>query len=126
MKAIQLTLGDDVDVLHVCTYAAPFGVIPTELDDVYPLSQNEVASPFDDETVAYVAKQAENYIKNTNYQQVILLRDPKVWRGKVLAACRRACKKKQISFMASREKDPWATNTIEHLASVVRETVAWL
>jgi len=123
MKGIQQSLGDTVDLVHVCTYAAPFGVIPTELDAVYPLSQNEIASPFDAETVLYVAKQVANYIKNTNYERVILLRDPNVWMGKIVAACRRACKKKKVPFTTLRERDPWAKNTIEHLASVIQEAV---
>jgi len=123
MKKIQQILGDSVVLVHVCTYAAPFGVIPTELDDVYPLSQNEIASPFDAETVMYVAKQVSNYIENTSYERIILLRDPKVWMGKIAAACRRACKKKQIPFTTLRERDTWAKNTIENLATVIQEAV---
>jgi 7-cyano-7-deazaguanine tRNA-ribosyltransferase len=123
MKELQQSLGDTVDLVHVCTYSAPFGIIPTELDDIYPLSQNEIAFPFDAETVMYVAKQAANYISNTNYDRVILLRDKKVWRGKIAAACRRACKKKQVPFTTLRETDPWAKNTIEHLAAVTREAL---
>jgi 7-cyano-7-deazaguanine tRNA-ribosyltransferase len=123
IKWIQQSLGDKIDLVHVCTYAAPFGVIPTELDDVYPLSQNEIASPSDAETVMYVAKQVANYIKNTNYHQVILLRDQKVWNGKITVACRGICKKKQIPLMMLRERNPWAKNTIENLAAVTREAV---
>ncbi len=123
VKGIQQILGDTIDLLHVCTYASPFGVIPTELDDVYPLSQNEIASILDAETVMYTAKQVENYINNTNYDHVILLRDQKVWKGKITAACRRTCKKKQIPFMTLRERDPWAKNTIEHLAAVTRGAI---
>jgi 7-cyano-7-deazaguanine tRNA-ribosyltransferase len=123
MKEMQQSLGDTVDLVHICTYAAPFGIIPAELDDIFPLSQNEIASPFDAETVMYVAKQAANYIKNTNYNRVILLRDPNVWMGKIAAACRRACKKKQVPFTTLRERDPWAKNTIKHLAAVIKEAV---
>ncbi|TET26600.1 MAG: tRNA guanosine(15) transglycosylase TgtA [Candidatus Bathyarchaeum sp.] len=123
MKQLQQTIYDKVDFVHVCTYAAPFGVVPTELDDVYPLSQNMIAYPFDSETVTYVAGQVSNYIKKTGYERVIILRDPKVWMGKVAAACRRACKKKQVPFLALRERDPWATSTIEHLAAVIQEAV---
>jgi 7-cyano-7-deazaguanine tRNA-ribosyltransferase len=123
MNLIRQKLGNDTDMLHVCTYAAPFGIIPTELDDVYPLSQNEIASPLDTETIIYVANQAADYIKNTDYSRVILLRDPKVWRGKILAACRRACKKKQIPFTALHERDPWAKSTAESLTDVIQEAV---
>jgi 7-cyano-7-deazaguanine tRNA-ribosyltransferase len=123
MKAVQQCLGEDADLLHVCTYAAPFGIIPTELDDIYPMSQNEIASPFDTETLLYVAKQVEDYIKNTNYRHVIMLREPKVWKGKLLAACRRACKKRQIPFTTINERDPWAKDTTEHLAAIIQEAV---
>jgi 7-cyano-7-deazaguanine tRNA-ribosyltransferase len=114
---------DLLDVVHVCTFAAPFGVIPTELEEVYPLSQHEIASPLDAETVMYVAKQVTTYIERTNYERIILLRDPSVWRGKILAACRRACKKKHISFAALRERDPWAKETTERLAAMIRGAV---
>jgi 7-cyano-7-deazaguanine tRNA-ribosyltransferase len=102
LKEIKQT--EKFDQVHVCTYAAPFGVIPLELSEVYPLSQYEIASPLDSETVTYVAKQVANYIEQTNYKKIILLRDPQIWRGKVTAACRRASKKKNASFAIMREK----------------------
>jgi predicted RNA-binding protein len=123
MKQLHQTIDDKVDFVHVCTYAAPFGVVPTELDDVYPLSQNVIAYPFDSETVTYVAGQVANYITKMGYERVILLRDSKVWMGKVAATCRRVCKKKQVPFVTLRERDPWATSTIEHLAAVMQEAV---
>lgn len=123
MNAVQQKLGATVDKVHVCTYAVPFGVVPTELDDVYPVSQNEVAYPFDGETVMYVAKQVADYIKKTSYERVVLLRDPKVWRGKITAACRRECRKRQIPFKALRSRDPWTESTIEQLAEVLLESV---
>jgi 7-cyano-7-deazaguanine tRNA-ribosyltransferase len=121
MNEVRQTLGDLVDLVHVCTYAAPFGVVPTEIDEVYPVSQNEIALPLDDETIAHVAKQIAKYIKQTDYQQVILLRDPIVWKGKIAAACRRACKKKPISFTSLREKDPWSKTTIDKLGILIHD-----
>jgi len=98
LKEIQQRIGDDDDKIHVCTYAAPFGIIPTELDEVYPLSQYEIATPLDTETVTYVARQVANYIKATNYEKVILLHDAETWKEKIVAACRRTCKRKKIPF----------------------------
>jgi 7-cyano-7-deazaguanine tRNA-ribosyltransferase len=126
MKQLRQTVDEKAGLVHVCTYAAPFGVIPTELDEVYPLSQNIIAYPFDAETVIYVAKQTANYITATDYERVILLRDPNVWKGKVAAACRRACKKKNIPFITLHERDPWDKNAIEHLAAVIQEAVTSL
>ncbi len=123
MNKLRLILGDLVEMVHVCTYTAPFGVVPTEIDEVYPVSQNEIALPLDDETITHVAKQIAKYIKQTDYQQVILLRDPTVWKGKITAACRRACKKKSISFTSSREKDPWCKTTLDKLGKLTHEIV---
>jgi predicted RNA-binding protein len=83
----------------MCTYAAPFGVVPQEIDEVFPLSQYEIAIPFDNETLAYTAKQVSNYIEATQYEKVVLLQDVKMWKGKVETACRQACMKKRIFFL---------------------------
>ena len=123
MNEIRLVLGDLVDLLHICTYSAPFGVVPTEIDEVYPVSQNEIAFPLDDETITYVAEQTADYIKQTEYQYVILLRDQTIWRGKITSACRHACQKKLIPFTASREKDPWAKTTLDKLGKLTLEVV---
>jgi 7-cyano-7-deazaguanine tRNA-ribosyltransferase len=104
LKEIQQKIGKEVDKVHVCTYAAPFGIIPIELDEVYPLSQHEIATPLDAETVTYVAKQVANYIETTSYEKVILLQEAEKWKGKIVAACRRACKKKKIPLTVIREK----------------------
>ena len=126
MKEMQQKLGNMIEGIHVCTYAAPFGVIPTELDDVYPLSQNEVASPFDAETIMYVAKQVANYIKKEGYTQVILLNDTNFWKNKIIKTCRLACRKKKIPFIVLKEKDPWSEKTIQNLLFVTQKTLAKL
>lgn len=122
-REMRQSLGEAFNLVHVCTYTAPFGVVPTELDDVYPISQNEVASPYDTETVSYVAEQAANYIENTCYKQVVLLQDPNVWGRTVVAACRRVCKRKQVPLVTLRERDPWTKSSIEHLVAVTREAL---
>ena len=123
LTELQQILDEKISLVHVCTYSAPFGVIPTELDDVYPLSQNMIASPFDAETIMYIAKQVANYLKNTCYEQVVLLCDLDVWKGKILTASRRACKKNNVPFVALRTIDPWTKNNVEQLAAMVHEAV---
>jgi len=84
--------------VHVCFYAAPFGVIPLELDEVYPLSQHETALPLDRETICYVAAQVADYVQRTRYAVVVLLHDPQQWGSSVNTACRSACQKKVACF----------------------------
>jgi 7-cyano-7-deazaguanine tRNA-ribosyltransferase len=88
----------DAETIHVCFYAAPFGAIPMELDELYPLSQHETALPLDPETVDHVASQVAAYILRTNYTSVILLNDPKNWNHAVEKAVKKACVKKNVRF----------------------------
>jgi 7-cyano-7-deazaguanine tRNA-ribosyltransferase len=101
MKKIRHLLrkiGDQAAQVHICVYCAPFGLVPLELDEVYPLSQHETALPLDAETVAYVAAQAAQYIKRNGYHGVVLLNDGKLWGNVIKAACKGACEEKEQLF----------------------------
>ncbi len=98
IRQLFRSLGELSEKIHICVYAAPFGVVPLELDEVYPLSQHEVALPLDLETVEYVADQTQEYIKRTAYASVVLLNDPKLWKDTVKKACKSACKAKGLAF----------------------------
>ena len=98
LKDIRRMLGDETD-FHACIYAAPFGVVPKELDEVYPLSQYEIAAPLDLETIEYTARQVSGYIMAVDYERIVLLQDVETWRGKIAAACRQACEKRGMPFI---------------------------
>jgi 7-cyano-7-deazaguanine tRNA-ribosyltransferase len=99
IRQLQRKLGEQLmPKVHVCVYATPFGVIPLELDEVYPLSQHESALPLDLETVDYVATQTAEYIKRSHYVTVTLLNDPKIWKNTVLYACKSACEVQGLMF----------------------------
>jgi 7-cyano-7-deazaguanine tRNA-ribosyltransferase len=87
-----------LDKVHVCFYTAPFGIIPCELDEVYPLSQHETVSSPDSETVSYVADQIVKYIRRTRYKLAILLDDPDNWGNSVKKMVKNACSEKNIVF----------------------------
>jgi len=84
--------------IHVCVYCTPFGVVPLELDEVYPLSQHEVALPVDLETVDYVANQIQEFIIRSSYKNVVLLNDSNLYQSTVEKACKSACKVKGLTF----------------------------
>ena len=82
IRQLFRNLGEDLtSKIHVCVYCAPFGVVPLELDEIYPLSQHEAALPIDLETTNYAANQTREYIKRSAYVSVVLLNDAKLWRG---------------------------------------------
>jgi 7-cyano-7-deazaguanine tRNA-ribosyltransferase len=124
LKEIRRRMGNAVDKVHVCAHAAPFGIVPTELDEVYPLSQHETAAPFDAETLTYVAEQVAKYIETTSYEKVIQLQETETWKGKIGTACRRACKKKKIPLKVLRWKKPWNKKALDDLATAIQSTLA--
>ena len=123
LNKIQQRIGNEADKIHTCTYAAPFGIIPVELDEVYPLSQHEIAIPLDAETITYVAKQVASYIETTSYEKIILLQDAETWNGKIVAACRRTCKEKKTPFTVLRGRKTWDESTLEGFLSAIQDAV---
>jgi 7-cyano-7-deazaguanine tRNA-ribosyltransferase len=97
-KGIRKTFKLEIYSANICFYAAPFGIIPIELDEVYPLSQHETAMPLDKETIQNVAEQTASYINHTNPKTIILVHDPQNWNTAILNACKEICKQKQIVF----------------------------
>jgi 7-cyano-7-deazaguanine tRNA-ribosyltransferase len=101
IRQLLRTLGSDiVDKVHVAVFCAPFGVVPLELDEVYPLSQHEAALPLDKETIDHVAEQAAAYIKQMPYSSVTMLNSSKLWEDHIKTAVQNACKEKDIAFDA--------------------------
>lgn len=120
IRQLMRMLGEDLAVqVHVCVYAAPFGVIPLELDEVYPLSQHEVTLPLDLETVEYVAAQTAAYIERSGYQSVVLLNDRKLWGDKVKGACTVVCGAKAVAFDYVEANVEAAREFMVHLEGVV-------
>lgn len=104
-RKIKKTLKQELNKAHVCFYAAPFGVIPIELDEVYPLSQHEIAMPLDKETKTYVADQIADYIRRANYTTVILINDQQNWDNTIHNACKRICRQRQTNLKTVKAKD---------------------
>ena len=122
IRQLQRSLGKELaEQIHVCVYSAPFGIVPLELDEVYPLSQHEAAHPHDQETVLYVAEQTAEYIKRTNYQSVTLLNDPKHWSDAIKKAAAKVSKTKDLPFGSVDANVQSAKETFSQLESILRE-----
>ena len=117
LKEVELKFGGKIRNIHVCTYAAPFGIIPTELDEVYPLSQYEIVTPPDLETMNYIAQQIMKYITTTNYKKVVLFWDINLWKRNIVTACKKACKNKNIPLVILKLKTPLNKKVLEDLAT---------
>jgi 7-cyano-7-deazaguanine tRNA-ribosyltransferase len=84
--------------VQVCFYCAPFGVVPVEIDEVYPLSQHETSLPLDVETIQYVVERVYDYVSHSDYQRIILFNDRRNWGEAITEAVKRTCREKKIVF----------------------------
>ena len=116
--------GELTEKIHVCVFAAPFGVIPLELDEVYPLSQHEAAVPLDLETKNYVAAQAAEYVRANSYRSVTLLNDPKLWGYTVKSAVSEACQAKDLPFEAVDADASGGKEILTRLENILRKQLS--
>jgi 7-cyano-7-deazaguanine tRNA-ribosyltransferase len=125
IRMLQRRLGKELAcMVHVCVYCAPFGVVPLELDEVYPLSQHEAALPLDLETVGYVAGEVADYVGRMRYEGVVLLNDAKLWMDAVVASCRGACVEKGVSFDVVEAGGRSIRALVECLEAALRKALA--
>ena len=123
IKELDQRLGSKMAMIHLCTFAAPFGVVPLEIEEMYPLSQHEVALPLDNETLDHVAKQVKGYIERSRYQKVILLNNPETWGTKITSAVVRACKDKRTSSTVLNPSNPWNKSAMKSLLKAVQKAI---
>jgi len=123
-KLLRGTFNQHLNKIHTCFYAAPFGVIPIELDEVYPLSQHETTLPLDKETIEYVTKQITSYINNTNYKTIIILNDPENWNQNILNTCKKTCKNKNIKFKHITTKQKRTKTMLTNLKKILQKTLS--
>ncbi len=57
--------------VHYCFVAAPYGIIPVDLAETYPLSQFEMAKPLDHETIRYTVSVVREYVEKYPHDDVV-------------------------------------------------------
>jgi predicted RNA-binding protein len=110
-KEVGKILGEvgGVDLVHVCGYTPPFGVIPLEIDDVFPLSQFEAAYPFSGELKADAARKITAYLKVQRYEVALVHPDPEFLD---LKALRGGGTRVRIT---TRRREPWSDKALQEL-----------
>ena len=77
--------------IDLCYYAAPFGVVPEELAETYPLSQFKTVEPLDHETLEFTAENVARFVSSSGYSEVILHAGASPLDSHVIDACTKAC-----------------------------------
>jgi len=107
--------------VHICFYAAPFGVVPVELSETYPLSQFEAVDPLDRETLEFAAAQVRRYVEAGSYSEVILHRGVDDLDGLVEDRCREACMKTGRLLTVVSDPKPWGDKALTRLVALLKQ-----
>ncbi|MDI6884459.1 MAG: tRNA guanosine(15) transglycosylase TgtA [Hadesarchaea archaeon] len=83
---------------HLVRLVPPFGVVPEELEEVYPLGQLQVPGELDPEQIRAVAESLSSFLKQhgERYEQVLLFNDKPRWGNSLVNACGSVVKKLKI------------------------------
>lgn len=102
--------------LHICFYTTPFGVVPIELDEVYPLSQFEAAHPPTAEMRQRTIEAVGEYLTAHHYKEVFLHADPTLLDLKAFGNLKKRTHLKEIT----RSRDPWSKRAISNIQKTLK------
>ena len=105
----------------MCFYTAPFGVVPVELSETYPLSQFEAPDPLDRESLEYAAEQAGAYILETGYHHAVVHSGDDALDALVRTRCGEVLKETGKSLEILSDPDPWGDAAIGRLVAALKE-----
>jgi len=74
---------------HLIRLIPPFGVVPEELEEIYPLGQFQVPKELDPWQIKTVVDSLTSYLQKYGgrYEQVLLFDDPQRWGSSLVDAC---------------------------------------
>lgn len=122
LSRLSRELEEDLGRVHLCIYTA-LGIVPLELDEVYPASQHEGPPFIDKELATRIANDIADYIGKAHYKAVLYHHDPSIeWGTTVYLAVLKTCLNKNLIFKAtSMDEKPWSRQSIEELSKSVME-----
>lgn len=85
LDRLSRELGAKSEAVHVCVYDPFFGVVPLELDDVYPISQSESFEGWEDYSQA--VRELKAYLLKAPYRAAVLYRVEGINDGKIREFC---------------------------------------
>ena len=118
-KTLSTELGEAFDGLHICFYAPPYGCIPEDLSETYPLSQYDIAEPVDEETIEFTAQSVARHIGLGGFNRIVLHQGVERLDMLVAEASREACKKLGTIMEASGSTHPWGEEAMRSLLALL-------
>jgi 7-cyano-7-deazaguanine tRNA-ribosyltransferase len=108
-------------LLHLSFYSPVFGVVPSEIDEIYPLSQHELVDIGGKEAQDRMEKEIARYIEQNGYKTVILVHDAKRWTKTLIRSCALASSRSGKSFLLKTAADPWSEETLDSVCGLLEQ-----
>ena len=105
--------------VNICFYAAPYGLIPEYLAETYPLSQYEIATPLDNETILFTASKVVEYIRKSGHNRLILYRTIGDLDEAIENAVMKACETLPIQLFSIWNSEPWNIDAYKTLTEAL-------
>lgn len=112
-KKVEKMIGLKSNV-HICFYSIPFGVIPVELDEIYPLSQYETCPPFSFEMKKDLAESISEYIKSKKYGKVFIYPDNSLLDKATLRKLN-----KKVEIVKVRSSEVWSDKSLQNMKKIL-------
>jgi 7-cyano-7-deazaguanine tRNA-ribosyltransferase len=98
--------------LHICSYGLPYGIIPQELVDVYPLSQTENSLTPNSTITAHTRKCMTNYLRKFQYSKCVIVGNEE-WAKKMAEFLKKSFKgKMKVTYVETQNLDNKAIRQI--------------
>jgi 7-cyano-7-deazaguanine tRNA-ribosyltransferase len=91
---------------HLIRLIPPFGVVPEELEEIYPLGQFQVPQELDPWQIKTVVDSLSSYLQKYGgkYEQVLLFDDPQRWGNALVDACKAVAGKLKVLPLSEARK----------------------
>ncbi|MCS7364509.1 MAG: tRNA guanosine(15) transglycosylase TgtA [archaeon GB-1867-035] len=104
MKIIKKSCHEEkINKIHECIYCIPFGVIPLELDEVYPLSQYEAVESRNEDEREVIFNSIKELISQNKYSNVIFISAENIAQV-IIEKLKHLCRERKISLHIIEEK----------------------
>ena len=107
--------------VHLGVCAAPFGIVPIEIDDMFPISQTTTPFPPDEKTVESTFESILAYIIKNSYSSVIMHGRFEPCFDKLKGLCKKGCREARKKFEVSYSgTEFWKDEAIDKLRRSLR------
>lgn len=78
------------DKTHLVRLVPPFGVVPEELEEVYPLRQLQIPNELDLEQIRTVTEALSRFLERygERYEEILLFNNERIWGNALVDACK--------------------------------------